>query len=367
MQFLRNAWYVAARSEEVGRDPLDRTFLHQPVVLFRKMDGTPVALHDRCAHRFAPLSRGRLEGDHLRCAYHGLAYDSRGACVHNPHGPSIPKRAVVKTYPLVERFGHVWIWMGEPERADPDTLPDLAPFDQEDRIRQGGYLRIRAHYQLIVDNLLDLSHVEYLHPAFTSDGALPNTRHEVFERAGALHSNRWKPACRISPLLTRCWGRGPGVVGDARSCMRWHAPSTMYLEIGATEPGADVRQGVTLPILHLLTPESETSTHYFWSVTRDRRNTDPELSAWLQSTLADAFIQEDEPMIEAQQARIGDGIDIMSLSPVLLGPDAGPVQARRMLARLLAAEQEQVLAAPASPRDPRPISIPLVPSLGESS
>lgn len=336
--FIRNAWYVAASSGEVGREPFRRTLLGEPVVLFRKLDGSPVALRDRCAHRFAPLSRGRLEGDRIRCAYHGLAYDASGACVANPHGDHVPAQAHVRAFALLERYGFIWLWGGDAQDADAALLPDLAPFDESAGwVRQGGYLRVQAHYQLIVDNLLDLSHVEYLHPSFASRDAIENTRHEVFESGNAVHSNRYKPACHISPLLNRCWSR-EGAVGDARSCIRWHAPATLFLEIGATEVGAPESAGVTLPILHLLSPETLLSTHYFWAVQRDRRLQDRELDAWMDRTLGEAFVGEDEPMIEAQQEQLGGEIDINALGPVFLPPDLAPIKARRIISRLLAAE-----------------------------
>lgn len=349
MDFLRNAWYVAAAADEVSRTLMRRVLLGEPVVFYRRLDGSPVALQDRCAHRFAPLSRGTLLGDELRCGYHGLTYDATGQCVHNPHGDgSIARRARTHAYPLLERYGFIWIWMGAPALADAARLPDLAPFDAtEGRVRQGGYLQVRAHYQLIIDNLLDLSHVEYLHAAFASAGSIGNTRHEVLERDGVVHSNRWKSNSGISPLLSRCWGR-ENAVGDARSCIRWHAPGTLYLEIGATEAGAPASDGVTLPILHLLTPASANSTHYFWAVTRDCRTGDAALSDWIARTLSDAFIDEDEPMIEAQQMQIGDGVDIMSLGPLFLAPDAAPLAARKHLAQCIAAESGRSVSAAAA-------------------
>lgn len=339
VEYLRNAWYAAAAEAEVTRTPLRRVLLETPVVLFRGLDGGPVALQDRCAHRFAPLSRGTLHGDELQCGYHGLRYDRTGRCVHNPHGPQIPAHAGIRAYPLVARYGFIWLWAGDPARADATLLPDLSPFDPRPGYRtQWGYLRIDAHYQLIIDNLLDLSHVEYLHPAFATGGAIGNTRHEVLEADGVVHANRWKPGCTVSPLLGRCWGR-PGATGDMRSCIRWHPPGTLFLDVGATEAGADPRDGVTLSFLHLPTPENGTRTHYFWAATRRHSPDDDELTDWIQATTERAFMLEDEPMIEAQQDNLGPGADMASLHPVYLAPDLAPVKARRILARLIEAER----------------------------
>lgn len=338
MEYLRNAWYVAGSTAEIGRKPLRRVLLGEPVVLYRKEDGVPVALADRCPHRFAPLSRGRLVGDDLQCGYHGLRFDGAGACTHNPHGGAIPRQARVRSFPLLERHGFVWIWMGEADDK-PELLPDLAPFGRHDGYATvDGYLRIAANYQLITDNLLDLSHVEFLHAAFAVEDVLETSRTELVRDGDTIHSNRWKPACKVSRFLRMFWGSA-SERGDARANMRWDPPAIMFLDVGVTEVGAPVADGVTTPFLHLLTPETATSTHYFWAMIRDRQVGDAEVDERVRRIVTQAFAEEDEPMIEAQQQQIGPGVDLMDLGPVLLQPDAAAVNARRTLARLIAAER----------------------------
>ncbi|MBB1163233.1 Rieske 2Fe-2S domain-containing protein, partial [Aquariibacter albus] len=131
MSYLKNAWVVAALSSEVGPEALfHRTLLDTPVLIYRKADGTPVALHDRCPHRFAPLHLGRRIGDEVACLYHALRFDCSGQCTHNPHGNGqIPAAAQVRSFPLLERHGFLWIWMGEPAAARPEALPDFSPLD----------------------------------------------------------------------------------------------------------------------------------------------------------------------------------------------------------------------------------------------
>lgn len=338
MEYLRNAWYAAGSTTEIGRKPLRRVLLGEPVVLFRKEDGAPVALADRCPHRFAPLSRGKLVGDELQCGYHGLRFDTAGTCVHNPHGGSIPRLARVRAYPLLERHGFVWIWMGE-AAPEPELLPDLAPFGRlEGHATVDGYLRIAANYQLITDNLLDLSHVEFLHPAFAVEDVLETARTELVRDGRTIHSNRWKPACKVSRFLRMFW-QSTSERGDARANMRWDPPAIMYLDVGVTEVGAAIADGVTTPFLHLLTPETAASTHYFWAMIRDRQIDDTEVDERIKRIVTQAFAEEDEPMIEAQQREIGADVDLMDLGPVLLQPDAAAVNARRTLARLIVEER----------------------------
>ena len=163
MSYLRNSWYVAAWSKDIAADIVVRTIIEQPVVMYRKSDGAIVALEDRCAHRQVPLSRGRIVGDLIECGYHGLQFDASGACVRIPAQDTIPTRACVKSYPVVERHGWVWLWMGEAARATPATVPDFHRLDDPAFAATGDTNEIAANYELVNDNLLDLSHVGYVH------------------------------------------------------------------------------------------------------------------------------------------------------------------------------------------------------------
>lgn len=142
--FIKNAWYVAARPEEIGRTPLRRLICNEPIVFYRTRSGDPVALADRCIHRRMPLSAGRVVDDDLQCGYHGFRYDSSGKCVWIPTQEHIPSRACVRGYKLVERFGFTWIWMGDPDRADESLLPVMPGLDQEGWIPFGNHLRVEA-------------------------------------------------------------------------------------------------------------------------------------------------------------------------------------------------------------------------------
>ena len=346
--YLHNAWYVAAWPEQVTRTPLRRVFLDQPIVLFRREDHTPAALADSCPHRFVPLSRGTLVGDDIECCYHGLRFDSSGACTLNPHGDgTIPRTAHVRPYPLAERHGLIWIWMGAADRADPAGIPDLAipnfPAlgDTGRYAAVTGTLHIEANYQLITDNLLDLSHAQFLHPGLRVPNA--RVRNEMKQVGREVIAYFWRDDGQPNGLM-QLLGWPLGTMGDSRAHMHWHAPSSLVLDVGATGVGRPVEEGIMAPSLHLLTPETARTTHYFFGFLRLVRIGDAELDGRLRSLGMQAFAMEDKPVIEAQQQQLGDA-DIMALNPALLSPDAAGVRARRVLQSLLDAEARETRAA----------------------
>jgi vanillate O-demethylase monooxygenase subunit len=352
MPYLLNAWYVAAYSEEVTREPLARTLLDIPVVFYRTETGEPVALLDRCPHRFAPLSLGKLDGDDLVCGYHGLRFGRAGSCTHNPHSPdSIPKNARVTAFPVAERFGHVWFWPGDPARADIAQLPaEFGFLDEPEKYRNvKGYLHVKAHYQLIVDNLLDLSHAPFLHPHFAVKGMTPEEQLRAVTAKLVRESNRitaYRLRSGVPPNrpTVDIFGFSQDPV-DSRSHMTWYPPALLYLDIGTCVAGTPESEGLCMPAAHFITPETERTSHYFFSQTRNMRIHDPEVDIQLAKVFDTAFRLQDEPMIEAVQSRMGAATDIFALNPVLLSADAPPVSARRLLDRLIAEEHGQ---APAS-------------------
>ena len=334
--FLRNAWYVAAWPEELTRTPLRRVFLSQPVVMYRTEAGAPVALADRCPHRFVPLSLGFLEQDDIVCCYHGLRFAPDGHCTLNPHGDgSVPRAARLRAYPLAERHGAVWIWMGE-SAADPALIPDFSILGDATRFTAvRGVMHVAANYQLITDNLLDLSHVQFLHPGLRVANPV-RQRHEMKQVGETVWSYFWRDEGEANGLM-KLLGWPPERRGDSRAHMRWDAPCLMLLDVGMTGIGEAPEAGIAAPSAHLLTPETATSTHYFWAFMRDTVLADAALSEKIRALGIQAFAMEDKPVIEAQQRNLG-GAELMSLGPALLYPDAAATRARRVLAALLAAE-----------------------------
>ena len=184
-EFPKNAWYMAGWSEDLAPGLFARRLFGERIVVWRKADSSLAALEDRCPHRFAPLSMGTRDADRLVCGYHGLAFDGQGACVHNPFSERIPAATKVRNWRAEERDGIVWIWGGNPAEADPATIPDFACVaDAPGRKVLRGVTLIAAPYEFCADNLMDLSHIEFVHKGtFAGDGVIFGGRHEVLNAA----------------------------------------------------------------------------------------------------------------------------------------------------------------------------------------
>jgi len=341
MPFLHDAWYVAAWADDLKDMPIRRRILNEPVAMYRRTSGTVVAIGDLCPHRFASLGNGKIIDDTLQCPYHGLQFDASGACVFNPHGDGkIPSAAKVKAYSVVERDGTVWIWMGDPATAEPSLIPDFGVFSNPDLAVGRGYLAINAYYELVTDNLLDLSHTEYLHPLLNNPGGASRARSEMKQEGTTVWARMWQDAEAVTPLFRMLW-ESPSSKGDLWAHMRWTAPSSLDLDVGITEMGADPTDGVLLPSAHLLTPETETTTHYFWAIGRNRFQDNSEVGETIRSAVAHAFATEDEPMISQVYENMGREA-LLALRPVLMPGDAAAMRARRVLADLLQREAARV-------------------------
>jgi len=337
MSYLRNCWYMAAWADEVPEGGLVRTLLDEPVLLFRDAEGAPRALLDRCPHRFAPLSKGSIAEGVVTCPYHGLAFDGSGACVANPHGP-ITRALATRGYPMAEAHRAWWIWMGDPALADPAAIRDLRFLeDAPDTAFNKGYLCGTGHYQLFVDNILDLSHTDFLHPTTLGGGSITRTRAKARQRDDGIIAIHWHSFDEVPvPLIAPRLPAGVDRV-DAWTEVEWSAPGIMKLVSGAVPAGTPREAGGNVSNVHILTPETRSTSHYFFASTRDYAVDDAELNETTRRIRAHIFSTEDEPMIAAQQARIGDR-DFWSLKPALLRIDEGAVLVRRRMEALIAAE-----------------------------
>jgi phenylpropionate dioxygenase-like ring-hydroxylating dioxygenase large terminal subunit len=343
--YVRNAWYVAAWSDGVADGQLmPRTIMGEPVVLYRKADGHVAAIEDRCAHRFAPLHLGKIVGgDRIQCAYHGLEFDSTGACVKNPHGAkNIPARAKVKSYPAIEKHKAIWVWMGSAP-ADESKIPNFSVLDNVPELHttKRDSIVIKANYQLIIDNLLDLSHTSYLHEGILGNADTVDSEITAEQDGDDVVVGRYATNSAPPGMFAQFWPNHPPRV-DKFTKMRWMAPSTLRLFTGICRMGADPETGTGYHAIHLLTPENERSTHYFFTAVRwGVQTTEDKLNHDLQAKVAEmrrfAFEEQDAPVIEAQQRVIEDAAE--PLDPVVLAVDVGCVRYKRVLGKMLQGEQ----------------------------
>jgi len=349
MECLRNTWYMAMWAQDLPQGELvPRTILDEPLVLFRKEDGTPSALLDQCPHRFAPLHRGKLCGDHVQCGYHGLQFDVSGACVHNPHGDHrIAASLKVPAYPIVEKHTMLWVWMGD-EPADPALIPDYSIFDAGSGyvISKRDHLTMEAHYQLITDNLLDLSHVSFLHDGILGNEDTIDAAIEVEQKHDTLYVTRRMPNVRPPGMFDLLFLQN-GERVDTWFTMRWDVPCCLLNDAGVTRPGEPKEKGTGIFGAHILTPISETRTLYHFAAARQNPlpRSEAETQA-LQQKLGElrrfAFEQQDEPMINDQQKAYSRNGGMDSLVPVYLSVDAGPVRAARILKQKIEGERREV-------------------------
>lgn len=340
MSYLRNAWYLAAWDYEVRDKPLGRLIAEQPIVIFRQSNGELCATGDRCPHRFAPLHMGKVVGDAIECPYHGLRFGAGGQCVHNPHGDGrISSRAKVPGYSIVERHRGVWIWLGNQERADVALIPDYSIVDSApDTAVVQDYLRAEANYQLLTDNVLDLTHADYVHAGSLGNGGVTKTLPKVWEEDDAIFAHWWIANDMAVPSLANELP-DPEAPTDQWLEVKWNAPGNMSLRVGATPTGRPREEGIDSTSLHIMTPETANSTHYFFANARQFRVDDPAINEVLKGIIANQFLGEDKPILEAQQKMMGT-TDLFDLKPVFLPQDAAAVRARRKLDAMCAEENQ---------------------------
>ena len=317
-----------------------RIFLDEPVVMFRKTDGTPAAISDLCPHRFAPLHLGKQIGDIIQCRYHGLEFNAEGRCVRNPHGngKSVPG-AIARSYPLVERHNLLWIWVGE-GIADNDLIPDYSYLADPTRGLVKGTLHVNANYLLIADNLLDPAHALYLHVGTL---VTEDMRDDYHPKAGIKDGGRDLVPVQEQHLARRLSWRtqsNPGIPKvDLHDTTISFVPPNVQHDVAYTRIGRQpyTEGGISFRSAHLFTPETRNTSHYLYAHSRDYQVSSQEVQEKLEHALRLIFTTEDIPVIEAQQRLIGDR-DLMALRPALIDTDKASVLMRRHLDTMVAAE-----------------------------
>jgi phenylpropionate dioxygenase-like ring-hydroxylating dioxygenase large terminal subunit len=335
--FLTDSWYVAANGLEVGRAPFARTILNQPIVLYRRQDGAPVAFEDSCCHRQLPLSMGEVVGDDLICGYHGLRYDESGRCIEVPGQPTPPPGAGVRAFPVVEKWGFIMLWMGDPALADEGLLPNWWWADEPGWKRANNNLiDIDCDYRLINDNLIDVTHVSFVHKQSIGNEAVVDFPQEMEIEDRFMRATRWIRD-RPPPPMYQAAGRFTGNV-DRGQIVEFTVPcyTANHAILNQVENGKPVDEGrVQHVALSAATPESETQSHYFFTFVRNYGLDDPYLDRVFDRQFVDVFY-EDAAILDAQQMNMDRNPDAATIN---IAVDKGPMQARRLIDDQIAAEE----------------------------
>jgi phenylpropionate dioxygenase-like ring-hydroxylating dioxygenase large terminal subunit len=342
--FLQNCWYMAAWNHElIDGKLLSRMLLGQHVLMYRGESGAVVALNDRCAHRGALLSKGRLEGDSVRCMYHGIKFDGSGKCVQIPGQDMIPPKLRVRSYPIIERDNLIWIWMGDAATADPALIPDL-PYLRDPQWKGiPAYLHYEANYLLIVDNLSDFAHLAFVHTKTLggSEEYAYVTRPSVVERhARGFRVERWHMNSDAPPFHRKVIDDKDAKV-DRRNIANMLIPGifdmqTLFVPAGhAPEPQDSVRAR-EYRNCQFMTPETERTTHFFWVYLNNFEGGNSWISHSLLNSLIEGFM-EDKAIIERQQQTLDEDPSFQMLA---IRADAPLAHFRHILERLICAERE---------------------------
>jgi vanillate O-demethylase monooxygenase subunit len=310
MKYIYDAWYPAGHSREFNRTLLARQVCDERLVFYRTLEGTPVALRDSCCHRQMPLSRGRLDGDQLVCAYHGLRYAPSGKCVHMPTHSTPYPGAGVKAYRLQERHNLVWLWVGDEAAADPALIPSEFSVNDDPGWAADGSAatvkHVRCDYRLLIDNLLDLTHETFLHTSTIGDDEILRTPMRVVENGDRVTVDRLMADIECPPWYARMLRMARGYTGPVD---RWQKttfvpPCMVALDVGVapagTPPEERAQRGITIIGMDFLIPSGDRQTTYLWSLARDFLLDDHRLTAEITSAMQHVF-GEDTVAVEAQQ------------------------------------------------------------------
>jgi phenylpropionate dioxygenase-like ring-hydroxylating dioxygenase large terminal subunit len=340
--YPRNAWYAAAYDIELEHELLARTIAGRRLVMYRRADGSPVALENACWHRLMPLSEGTLEGDEIVCGYHGLMYNGEGRCTFMPSQKTINPAARVRSYPAVERHRFVWLWTGDPALADPGLIPDLHWNDDPEWAGDGRRIHAECGYKLVVDNLMDLTHETFVHGSSIGQRSIAEVPFEVTHGPDFATVTRWMLDVEPPPFwkMQLEWKLGrPTERVDRWQIVHFEAPSTVAIDVGVAPHGSgapegDRSQGVNGYVLNTMTPETDRTCHYFWAFCRNYNLGEQRITHALREGVTGVF-GEDEAVLAAQQRAIDAHPDKQFYN---LNIDSGAMWARRLIDAMVARE-----------------------------
>lgn len=334
--YPRNQWYVAAFGDEVGRTPLHRMLFGDPVVLYRQEDGSPVALFDRCPHRGMRLSNGgTLIGDDLQCNYHGIRFAPTGRACLIPSGGALTSALSVHRYPLREISGWIWAWAGDPDRADAALIPDHAELGLTDpRMHAyfGARLDAASNYLYSFENLVDATHISFLHHGLIDSGNVAAHPYTVEQDGNRVRMRRIFRNEMLPPMLVRAMQLSGGPV-DRTLDLVSYAPNVCvvrqeYTEIG--RPDLPIRE---MRLIFGITPAGPRSAYQFVAVAQSYENHHPGLFDDLRHLLMEDVVALDDVQ------KMFDLLAPDRVPEISVKSDEGAIRTRRLIARQIADER----------------------------
>ncbi len=343
--FPKNTWYVACTSDEISNKPLARKICDESIVFFRDHDGSIAALEDFCPHRGVPLSLGFVDDGQLVCGYHGLRMGRDGR-THSMPKQKVQHFPCIRVFPIVERYGFIWIWVGKPELSDPSLIPEFIWGNNPQWAFGGGLFHINCDYRLMIDNLMDLTHETYVHASSIGQKEIDEAPVKTRVDNGKILTSRfienisappfWKMALESNEL-------DPNASVDRWQICHFIPPSHVMIEVGVALAGygsyeADHKYKVSSTVIDFITPETKSSIWYFWGMARRFKPEDVALTEKIREGQGKIFA-EDRKILEQQQINLDRHAKRKLL---MLDIDSGGVQARRMLSKMIKEEQAQL-------------------------
>jgi vanillate O-demethylase monooxygenase subunit len=344
--YPKNIWYVACTPDEIDGKPLGRTICGEKIVFYRGADNKVAAVEDFCPHRGAPLSLGFVRDGNLVCGYHGLEMGCDGKVVSMP-GQRVRGFPCIRRYAVEERYGFIWVWPGDPDKADPSTIHHLEWADNPEWAYGGGLYHIACEYRLMIDNLMDLTHETYVHASSIGQKEIDEAPVTTKTEGETVVTSRFMDNIMAPPFwraALRSNNLPDDVPVDRWQICRFTAPSHVLIEVGVALAGkggynAAPEHKASSIVVDFITPETETSHWYFWGMARNFKPEDTELTATIREGQGKIF-SEDRDMLEMQQANI---LKYPERKLLMLNIDAGGVQSRRLLDKLITQETQAVV------------------------
>lgn len=332
-RYLEKAWYFGGWSNQLAAGEVkELRVTERDLALYRSEAGVAAVIGNRCPHRFAPLHMGKVKGEALECGYHGVQFDARGACAFNPHIKGGKSGSVtVPAYPVVERDGAIWLWLSQDVAPDESLIPDMSFLSTLPDTAKApvATMEVAAGYEILVDNLLDPTHAEFLHAGVLGGNGILLTATPTMRADGYMIEHKWTfPGVVAVPVLRSYLPDVEEV--DTWLISRWYAPGVVVVEAGIKPAGAPEEESRYHAIYHVCMPAGHNMTTYDVMTSRNFARDDVELTEKTLSSLGFAFLHQDKPIMEAQQRMMGD-TDFWELKPALFPSDGPSVRVRRAL------------------------------------